>query len=156
VVNAASALDRIEQVSASIAQRAYEIFENDGRIPGHELDHCFRAEAELLHPMHVEIAESDDVLTVRAEVTGYKAEALEVSVGPRRVTITGKREAHEQHKTDRIVYAEHYADRILRVLELPTEIDTSKSTTTLKHGVLEVVMAKATGAPRARSASRSA
>jgi Protein of unknown function (DUF2934) len=71
VVDAASALDRIEPLSISIAQRAYEIFENDGRIPGHELDHWFRVEAELLHPIHVEIVESDDVLTVRAEVPGY-------------------------------------------------------------------------------------
>jgi HSP20 family protein len=156
IVNGASALNRIEQLYNSIAQRAYEIFEWDNRTTGRELDHWFRAEAELLHPVHVEIAESDEAVAVRAEVPGYKAEELEVSVNPRRVTITGNRESQEQRKTNKVVYTEHCANRIFRAFELPAEIDTSKSTATLKDGVLEVAMPKVTGAAKVRSATQSA
>ena len=156
VVDGASVLDRVKELSASIAQRAYEIFESDGRTPGRELDHWFKAEAELLHPIHVEIAESADALAVRAEVPGFKPEDLEVSIEPRRVTITGNRETHAEHRTETIVYTEHCADRIFRALELPAEIDTLKPTATLKDGLLEIVMPKVAAVPKARSATQSA
>jgi len=153
VIDGASALDRIDQLSTSIAQRAYEIFESDGRMPGRELDHWIRAEAELLHPIHIEIAESNDALALHAEVPGYKAEELEVNVDPRRVIITGSREVHEKHKTAKIVYTEHCADRIFRALELPAEIDTSRSIAALRDGVLKVAMPKVTAAPKPRVAT---
>ena len=65
--------DRIQQTYDSIARRAFEIFDNNGRWLGHDLEDWFRAESELLHPVHLEIAESDDNLTVRAEVPGTSA-----------------------------------------------------------------------------------
>ncbi len=156
VVNGTSGLDHVEEISASISQRAYELFENGGRIPGRELDHWFRAEAELLHPVHVEIAETDDALTICAEIFGFSPEQVEVSVSPRHVTIMGKREAREQHKSGKTVYAERCADRVFRTFELPVEINTSKSTATLKDGVLEVALPKVTGAAKARTAAHSA
>jgi len=155
VIDGASALDRIKQLSTSIAQRAYEIFERNGRVPGRETDDWLTAEAELLHPIHAEISESNDGVTVRAEVPGYKADQLALSVDPRHVTITGMREAHEQHKTDKIVYSEHCADQIFRTFELPSEVDASKATAVLKDGVLKIAMPKVTGAQKARSATQS-
>jgi len=156
VVDGASALDRIKQFSASIAQRAHEIFERNGRIPGRESEDWFQAEAELLHPLHVAIAETDDAVTVRAEVPGYKPEGLGVSVDSQLLTITGTREAHEQHKTGKMIYTEHCANQIFRSLELPADVDISKSTATLKDGVLEIAMPKAASAPKARSAAQTA
>src|SRR5579871_3557405 len=38
--------DRIEETYDSIARRAFEIFDNNGRWLGHELEDWFRAEAE--------------------------------------------------------------------------------------------------------------
>jgi hypothetical protein len=51
-------LDRFDRIYNSIAQRAIEIFESNGRNFGHEFDDWFKAEFELLHPVHVRIAES--------------------------------------------------------------------------------------------------
>ena len=59
--------DRFDQIYNSIAQRAFEIFESNGRSFGHEFDDWFKAESEILHPVHVRLAESDDTLTVEAE-----------------------------------------------------------------------------------------
>lgn len=64
--------ERIVRVHQDIARRAFEIFENDGGLFGRDWDYWFRAEAELLHPVHLNIADSDDTLTVRAEVPGFK------------------------------------------------------------------------------------
>ena len=86
-------LDRVQDVSNSIARRAFEMFEDRGRAFGHDLEDWLRAESEFLHPIHLDIAESDDAVTVRAEVPGFSAKELDVGVEPHRLTISGKREA---------------------------------------------------------------
>ncbi|MEJ2007938.1 MAG: Hsp20/alpha crystallin family protein [Acidobacteriota bacterium] len=78
------------------------------------------------------------------EVPGFKAEELEVSVEPYRLTITGKREAKkEEHKKGKTVYSERRAENLMRVIELPVEVDTAKVSATLKDGLLEFAMPKA-------------
>ncbi len=76
--------DRRRETYDSIARRAFEIFESSGQTFGHDLADWFRAESELLHPVHLDIAESGNALTVRAEVPGFSAKEIEVSVEPRR------------------------------------------------------------------------
>jgi len=142
-----SVFDRIEEVRNSIARRAFEIFEGKGRWPGRELDDWLRAESELLHPMHLDLAESDSDLTVRAEVPGFHAKELEINVEPRRLTVTGKRETKEETKKGKTVYSELCGNEILRVVDLPAEVDISNVSANLKDGILNIRMAK-TAAPK--------
>ena len=147
--------DRIEEVSNSIARRAFEIFDGRGRADGHALDDWLRAESELLHPVHLAIAESDDELTVRAEVPGFTAKELEVDVEPHRLAIKGKRETSAERTSKKMVYREQCSNQIFRAIDLPAEVDTSKVTTKLHDGVLEVSMpklAKAAKGPGRRKA----
>ena len=81
--------DQIQQTYDSIARRAFEIFNNNGRWSGHELDDWFRAESELLHPVHLEITESDESLTVQAEVPGFSTKELQINVEPQKLMISG-------------------------------------------------------------------
>ena len=136
-------VDQVEQIYDSIARRAFEIFNNNGRWLGHELEDWFRAESELLHPVHLEIAESDDSLTVRAEVPGFSTKELEIHVEPRKLTIAGKHEAQEESKKGKRVYSESCAKEILRVVDLPTEVDSSKVSAILKDGILNIELPKA-------------
>jgi HSP20 family molecular chaperone IbpA len=62
--------------------------------------------------------ESDDSLTVRAEVPDFNTKELEISVEPNRLTIVGKREAQEEKKKARKIYSGRCANEILRVVEL--------------------------------------
>jgi len=140
----------IQQTYNSIARRAFEIFDSNGRWFGHELEDWFRAESELLHPVHLEIAETDDNLTVRAEVPGFNAKELDINVGPRQLTIFGKHEAQEESKKGKTVYSERCAKEILRVVDLPAEVDSSKATATLKDGILNLEMPKAAHAKTVR------
>ena len=135
--------DRIQDMSNSIARRAFEIFEDRGRAFGHDLEDWLRAESEFLHPIHLDIAESDDAVTVRAEVPGFSAKELEVGVEPHRLTISGKREAKEDRTSKKTIYSEHCRNRIFRAIDLPAEVDTSKVTADLTDGVLELSMPKA-------------
>jgi HSP20 family protein len=142
--------DEIQQTYDSIARRAFEIFNDNGRWLGHELDDWFRAESELLHPVHLELAESDDSLTVRAEVPGFSTKELEINVEPRKLTISGKHEAQEESKKGKTIYSERCAKEILRVVDLPAEVDSSKVSATLKDGVLNIEMPKAARAKTVR------
>ncbi len=143
-------LDQIQQTYDSIARRAFEIFNDNGRWFGHELDDWFRAESELLHPVHLEIAESDDDLTVRAEVPGFSSKELEITVEARRLTITGKHQAQEESKKGKTIYSERCANEILRVVDLPAEVDSSKVSAILKDGVLSIKLPKAAHAKTVR------
>jgi len=134
--------DRIGEVHNSIARRAFEIFEGNGRWPGRELDDWFRAESELLHPMHLELVESDSNLTVRAEVPGFNSKEVEINVEPRRLTVTGKRETKEETKKGKTVFSELCASEILRVVDLPAEVDISNVSANLKDGILSIKMVK--------------
>jgi HSP20 family protein len=140
--------DHVKEITDSIARRAFELFESKGREFGRDLENWFKAETELLHPVHVKVSESDEALQVQAEVPGFSAKELEVSVEPRRLTITGKRETKEEHKTKKTICSERCADQILRVIELPAEVETLKVKAILKDGLLELAMPKAASAKK--------
>lgn len=138
----------VQRMYDSIARRAFEMFERNGRPFGNDLEDWLQAESELLHPVHIEMAESDDGLHVEAEVPGFGPKELEVRVEPRRLTITGKRESKEERKTKKTIYKEQCSDEILRVVDLPAEINTEKMKATLENGVLRLEMPKAAPATK--------
>jgi HSP20 family protein len=141
---------RMQEMYDSIARRAFELFEGKGKIFGRDLEDWFRAELELLHPVHVTIRESEEGLEVQAEVPGFSIKELEVSVEPRRVIISGQRETKEEHKEGTTIYTERCADKILRVIDLPAEVAPAKVTATLKDGILDFTLPKAVPAKKIR------
>jgi len=149
-------VDQVEQIYDSIARRAFQIFNNNGRWLGHELEDWFGAESELLHPVHLEIAESDENLTVRAEVPGFSAKELEINVEPRKLTIAGKHEAQEESKKGKTIYSERCGREILRIVDLPAEVDSSKVSAILKDGILNIELPKAPHAKTVRIEPKSA
>ena len=102
-----------------------------------------RAESELLHPVPLNVSESDSEYTVRAEVPGFGSKEIEISVEPRRLAISGKRETKEGEETWKMIRSEWGPDRIFRTLDLPSDVDVSKVSTTLKDGILIVDLPKA-------------
>ena len=137
-----SLLDRMDEVFNNITKRAFEIFEGNGRIFGHELDDWLKAEREFLHPVQIRLNESGESFDVQAEVPGFDEKDLEIKVDPRRVTISGKRETSKEERKGKSVYSETGCDQILRVVDLPAEVETDKVTATLKNGVSALTMPK--------------
>jgi HSP20 family protein len=148
--------EQFDRISDSIARRAFEIFERNGSVFGHDLEDWFKAESELLHLVKLNLTEADNALTVQAEVPGFTAKDLEIRMEPRRLTISGRRETSEEHKKGKTVYQEHRSNEILRVLDLPVEVDTENVTATLKNGVLELQMPNSPKAKGSRVEVKSA
>jgi len=139
----ASLLDQMDAAFDEIARRAFQIFEGNGRVFGRELENWFRAERELFRPIYTELTESDESFELKAEVPGFSEKDLEISVEPRRIVITGKRESTEkEQKKGKTVRSEFYSDQVFRIVHLPVEVETDKVTATLKNGVLVLAMPK--------------
>ena len=136
-------LERMEHLYDTISRRAFELYEKDGRVDGHDLRHWLEAERELLHPVHMKLEETEGEFVVQAELPGFTASDVEVSVEPRRVIITGKRESKEENKQGGAVYVEQCSDEIFRTMDLPGEVNVMKVTATLKDGVLNIQLPKA-------------
>ena len=138
-----SLLDSMFKTFDAISRRAFEIFESNGRLDGHDVEDWFKAEKELFHPVHFEMTEADDSISVKAEVPGFTEKELQVTMEPNRLTISGKRESGKEEKKGKTTYSETCSNEIFRVVELPTEVDTEKVTATLRDGMLQLTMPKA-------------
>ena len=121
-----SVFERADALFDAVSKRAYEIFQGGGGVFGRELDDWFKAERELLHPLHISMNESGDALAVRAEVPGFSEKELEINVEPRRLVIRGKRETKKEEKKGKTIYSETCADQIMRVVDLPADVETDK------------------------------
>jgi HSP20 family protein len=143
LVPAGELIDRMEKLYDQIARRAFEIFESNGRIFGRDMENWFKAESELLHPVHLDVSESEQEVAVRAEVPGFAANELEISLEGNRLTIAGKRESKKERKEKKAVYEERCSDQLLRVVTLPAAVNADKAEATLKDGMLELKLPKA-------------
>ena len=135
----------LEKVSEAIAERAY-----DGRRDGHDLKDWYRAESQLLQPMPVEIGETDDRITVRADIPGFTDKQVELRVGAHRLVISGKKSGFDHRSRD------VRPTEICRRLDLPAEIEPGKVTATFRNGKLEVTLPKAAAGRKRRAASKAA
>jgi HSP20 family protein len=141
-VEAEKLFEQMKEFSQSVARRAYEYFEARGREFGHDLEDWFRAESELMRRVPVEIKEADSQITVRAEVPGFAANEINVSVEPQRLVISGKSEKTTEDQKEETLLSEFRSNQFCRELRLPAEVDPAKTTAVLKDGVLELLLAK--------------
>jgi HSP20 family protein len=144
-VEAEKLFEQMKEFSQSVARRAYEYFEARGREFGHDLEDWFRAESELMRRVPVEIKEADGQVTVRAEVPGFTANEIKVSVEPQRLVMSGKSEKKTEEIKDETLLSEFRSNQFCRELRLPAKVEPDKTMASLKDGVLELVFAKAAG-----------
>ena len=119
-------------------------------------DNWFQAERELLHPVHIQVNESEDALEIQAEVPGFSEKELEVNVEPQRLVISGKRETKTEQKKGKAVYSETCSDQILRIVDLPAEVETDKVAANLRNGVLELRLPKVVKARKIKAEAKTA
>lgn len=133
----------MERLTDRISKRAFSLFQQRGGGEGRDWDDWLKAESEVLKAVPVEIVESDQSFSIRAEVPGFKAEELTVQVESNGVYIRGRSESRNEEKGKGVVtYSEVFSNEIARHIELPAIIDASKSEAKLSDGVLELTLPK--------------
>jgi HSP20 family protein len=139
--------EELEDLNRQIAQRAFNLFQQGGGWHGRDLGDWFQAESELLKPVPIEVSESGDTYTIRAEVPGFDAKALTVRAEPNAVCIHGKKEQKKEEKKGKeVTYSEVSASTLCRRVELDGSINPDKVSAHLANGVLELTVPKASPA----------
>lgn len=133
----------MQSVQLAIARRAFELFEERGREHGHDWEDWFQAESELLRPVSITTLESTDRLSLRANVFGFGEKELGVSVEPMRIVILGRKEVvTTEIGGETVEYVDSNPDQILRVIDLPFEVDPVEAVVELQAGLLKFELPK--------------
>lgn len=91
----------------------------------------------------MDVSETDQAYTVKAEIPGVKKEDVKVVVEANQVTITARTQHEKEEKEgETIVRRERYVGHQSRSFTLAHEIDDSKSTAKYQDGVLELSLPK--------------
>lgn len=147
---------RRKEIEGLIAQRAYQLFERRGFQHGRDVEDWLQAENEIIHWCRHDLRESDEAITLRAEMpSAYSADQMIVSIEPLRLTVSGERDIEVGYSDGVNTGTRVEPRRIFRAHDLSVEVNPSTSTASLRDNILEVVMPKAaiTKKAEARSAS---
>jgi len=92
------------------------------------------------------ITEGKDNYYVRAELPGFEAEDLDISVTGDTLSISGERKLPVEDEKVRYHRREREAGRFSRIVSLPAQMDTGKVEARCMDGVLTVILPKAEAA----------
>ena len=133
---------QMQQLQLAIARRAYELFELRGGEHGHDWEDWFRAESEILRPVSVAFSEMDGHSSVCVNVLGFKPDELTVSVEPRRIMVLGQKQINLTESELAAEYIRSFPDQIMRVIDLPIEIDPANTIIEIHEGMLKFELVK--------------
>ena len=98
----------------------------------------------------MDVQETDNELTLTAEVPGLDRDDLKLTITPEGLTIRGeKREESEDRRKDGVVAQSRY-ERFVRSVPLPPGLDVDRAEARVKNGVLTVRFPKVDARPGAR------
>ena len=113
--------------------------------PFREMAPTFAPEMQAYTPAF-EVKETKEAYVFKADVPGLKEEDVEVSLTGNRLTISGKREAEKEEKTDTFYTYERSYGTFTRSFTLPDQADVEHVKAELKSGELTLVVPKAAAA----------
>jgi HSP20 family molecular chaperone IbpA len=126
----ADILDTMTETMELVAQRAYEIYLSRGGAHGSAQDDWFQAEGEILPKLEIDFDDTDSAVQFTAQVPGFDASDLEVVIGHRRAVICGIH--YDSNRSKR--------RKVMRIIELPFNVDPGAASATLQNGILRVVL----------------
>ena len=91
-------LGELDALNRETAKRAFALFQQRGYMNGWDVDDWLRAESEILVAVPIEMSESDDSFTIRAEVPGFDAKNLSIRQTATRFTLAEKMRQERRKK----------------------------------------------------------
>jgi HSP20 family protein len=90
----------------------------------------------------LDVKETDEAITVDAELPGLKQEEIKVTVEEGVLTISAERKKEKDEKTKNVHRLERYYGMMERKLALPASVEDAKIDAVYKDGVLHVMIPK--------------
>ena len=138
-----SLFDELVEMERRLSKRAFELFENQGWMLGHDLDDWLKAERELLWRPCVELTETDAAVRVSCALAGLTAKDVEVLAEPNRLTVRADtKHGHRKEEGD-VRFCEFHKGSLYRSIVLPCPVVPEKAKAEMKEGILTVTLPKA-------------
>ncbi len=90
----------------------------------------------------VDIAETKDAFTVKAEVPGIEPKDIQVTLENGVLMLRGEKRQEKEEKDERYYRVERSYGSFARSLRLPANVDGTKVNASFKHGLLTVMLPK--------------
>ncbi len=94
----------------------------------------------------VDVHDSKDTVTVKAELPGMKKEDIDISLQDGVLTLSGERKGRREEKQGGVARSERWFGRFERRISLPCQVDARTIKAGYSDGVLSVELAKAEAA----------
>lgn len=98
--------------------------------------------------IRVDVAETDQAYTLKAEIPGVNKEDIKVAVEGNHVSLSAEVRQEKEEKTENRLRSERYVGVQTRSFFLPQDIDDANAQATYKDGVLELILPKKPGSAR--------
>jgi len=138
-----------------VPSRAFALFEQRGRQPGHELEDWVRAEHEIMGCPAAELVEDRHGYEFRMALPGFEASRVEVTVTPTVIAVHAAMEPETEAEKARILWSEFGPKDVYRQFQTPQQIDVLRTYATLDRGMLKITAAKAVSAEANAMAAKS-
>jgi HSP20 family protein len=138
-----SIFEELRTMQDRIMQRAYDIFESNGRAIGRDLEHWLNAERQLVWKPAVELREKDDAFHVSIAIPGVDPKALDIEVAPEYLLV--KAEVHHEHTEEKgtVHLCEFETGSLFRSVRFPKRVDPGKVKAEFNNGMLHLTAAVA-------------
>jgi HSP20 family protein len=111
-------------------------------------------ELEAAPRIKMDVAESDQGYTVKAEIPGMKKEDIKVEIEGNQILISAETQKEaEQQQGETVVRSERYYGKQYRRFTLPHEVDEAQAQAKYQDGVLELSLPKKPGPAGAKQLS---
>lgn len=131
-VSAANPSELGRRLQEAIARQAYRRFESQGSSPGNEARDWEQAESEVVRRLACGLIIDGAKISICADIARFAEGDIEVYVEPRRLSLCGRpRESEAGSASPR-------PDLSCSVLDLPVEVEPSRTQTKLNGRILEI------------------
>lgn len=90
----------------------------------------------------VDVSESDDAITVKAEMPGMKKEDIDITVSDGLLTLSGEKKDEQEEKKENYHVRESRYGAFRRTVRLPAGVEADKIDASYKDGILTVSVPK--------------
>ena len=95
--------------------------------------------------IRMDMSETDQAYTVKAEIPGVNKDDIKVSIDGNQVSISAEVRKEEEKKSGNMMHSERYYGQQYRSFTLPQDVDDAKSEAKYHDGILELTLPKKPG-----------
>jgi HSP20 family molecular chaperone IbpA len=150
VKNIGLLLSELLEIERRVAERAHELFRDQGWQVGREDEYWLQAEKELVWRPCAELIETDGELRASFALAGLTAKDVKVLIEPNHLTVRAATQHEDRKEEGACHFCEFHRGALYRSMALPSTVIPEKAQAEMKEGMLTVVLPKGKKVPVAK------